>query len=149
MSNFFKDNLLNKMQTDPVMNAIFNSKQKMVAYNRFELDSVGPAPAYAWGNRRRIRASQPVRQGDIPPTIQVAWNLPGVYRDDWDNAGYVRDPANVNKQYYTRYNPGLYWMNWMPQNLYNINYVNTPNPLFKTLRKTPIHISSVHQSFSS
>lgn len=149
MSNFFNDNLLNKMQTDPVMNAIFNSQQKMVAYDKIEFGPFGPAPAYAIGHTVRNRGRQPVRQGDIPPSFQAAWHQPGVYRDDWNRAGDRRDAGNVHERYYTRYNPGLYWMNWMPQNLYNINYVNTPNPLFKTLRKTPIHISSVHQSFSS
>ena len=47
------------------------------------------------------------------------------------------------------YNPENYWENMAPKDLYNINYVNTPNPIFQLLRKSPIHLSSIHQSFSS
>ena len=153
MSNFFKDNLINKIQTDPVMNAVFNSQQKMRSYNVLDVqthDRVANRSNVA--NRRTI--TTPVRQGiHMAPYFVSAIHgamvpfQPGTFRDNFAPPG--GHGPGVNERYFYQYNPDLYWLNWMPQDLYNINYVNTPNPIFKALRKTPIHISSVHQSFSS
>ena len=153
MSNFFKDNLINKIQTDPVMNAVFNSQQKMRSYNILDVTAHDVAAGTSTvANRRTV--TYPVRQGVHMPERfdanvhgRVNPFQPGTFRDDFGAPG-VPGPG-INERLFTVHNPDLYWLNWMPQNLYNINYVNTPNPIFKTLRKTPIHISSVHQSFSS
>ena len=154
MSNFFKDNLINKIQTDPVMNAVFNSQQKMRSYNVVDvLTHNFGANTSTINNRRTI--TTPVRQG-IHMVPRFDHNVhgamvpfqPGTFQDNFGAPGGVAPPG-INERYFYQYNPDLYWLNWMPQDLYNINYVNTPNPIFKALRKTPIHISSVHQSFSS
>ena len=149
MSNFFTENYLNKIQTDPVMNAVFNSQQKMRSYNAVDITAWDPVARTGTTVNRGIEVS-PARAGIhmYPQFSEYTHGMvnpfpPGRYQDDWGGG------PGINKRYYTVYNPNLYWLNWMPQDLYNINYVNTPNPIFKSLRKTPIHISSVHQSFSS
>ena len=152
MSNFFKDNLINKIQTDPVMNAVFNSQQKMRSYNAIDVNAFNIGTNVATVANRRV-ITNPVRQGihrapifDANTHGRINPFPPAMYADNFNVNGVA---PGVNEQFFYQYNPDLYWLNWMPQDLYNINYVNTPNPIFKALRKTPIHISSVHQSFSS
>ena len=141
MSNYFQESFLSKVQTDPVMNAVMNSKQKMLhTRGYFVTDITNPAlpravnaaaGPFVYQSSARM-PSEVMRNSDYDP------NAPRLGRVRWQD---------VIK--YTRHNPNLYWQNIMPEELYNLNRVNTPNPTIDALRTLPIHISSVHQTFSS
>ena len=137
MTDFFKTNFVQQMKNDPVMNAIFNkgatSATHMQTYQVFDVTDITNPAAPTIANDRRIRekAPKPVPEMyGVNPRVGV-----GIRYDD------VRD-------YYDTMD-NSYWANMMPKNLYSTPTINTPNPLFNLLRKAPINISSIHQSFSS
>ena len=141
MSNIFQENFLAKVQTDPVMNAVFNSRQKMLRTRGYDVvDITNP-------NRPRVMG----HAGAGPPVWTAPARMPP---REFRNPEYAHTQRlgrvrweDVTK--FTRDNKNLYWQNMMPQELYNLNRVNTPNPTVDALRTLPIHISSVHQTFSS
>ena len=148
---------VDRIKNDPVMNAVFNSKQKMLRYlsrNYTQYDRpsntvyyinelVHLDPARQPGELLRKKKFRdfgiPYRRLGLPERQPDGSSAPG---GETFRARY-NDPTI---EY--RHNPDLYWINMLPKDLYNINYVNKPNPIIGSLKNLPIHISSLHKSFA-
>ena len=145
---------IDRIKTDPVMNAVFNSKQKMLTYTTSYFTGEDARHYYSGRNRGHNEpARNPgkyARQASANEQGEAARNLP-VRRADGTYAvgGYAHRMRSSGIDVNWRNNPDLYWINIIPKDLYNINYVNRPNPLISSLKNLPVHISSLHRTFSS
>ena len=153
MSDYFTTNWIQKAKTDPVANGLLN-KQKVRSY-RF-IDVAGDRAADDFGVNARGGISDYLDPDIINDTTitNEPINMSAPRMNIISGKSYAQNPriglsriGYVTEHYLN--NPNDYWQNQVPQNLYNLNYVNTPNPIFNLLRKAPISISSIHQSFSS
>ena len=138
MTHFFNQNYLEKIKNDPVMNAVFNRDQKMQHFpsSRFhDYDAKNDEYHYDGTYDRVIH--EPVRNPsqmiDFDEAATRRLELPERYR-----------VGNIVQ--YTHVNRDLYWINMLPQNLYDINHVNKPNPIIGQLKTLPIHISHFNQN---
>ena len=153
---------VDRIKNDPVMNAVFNSKQKLIRYDTREYYGYEPADDSVW-YRNEVTHHDPARNPGMY-LMKESLRKMGPKRD-LNIPHYQEDPVLGDVQIKAggppfrarssddttivyRRNPDLYWINMMPKDLYNINYVNKPNPIIGSLKNLPVHISSLHKSFA-
>ena len=134
------------------MNAVFNKRQKMYQYKTRLYTNYNP----------RTDTASFVADEDIDHLEPVRSASSNIHREWWENVDWASKnlPAagaplgntfralREGPAVIYRNNPYLYWINMIPKDLYNINKVNTPNPIINSLNNLPVHISSLHRSFS-
>ena len=149
---------VDRIKTDPVMNAVFNSRERMNQYDVRTYNSVNAGGNINYNNANTEHIDEPARR---PGKYLRQANI-YKYRP-WANLGLpVTDAAghyvagrtfkargNDNVNVHWRHNPNLYWINMIPKDLYNVNRVNKPNPIISSLKSLRVHISSLHPTFSS
>ena len=152
---------VDRIKNDPVMNAVFNSKQKMQRYITRSYWGYEPATDTIWYENQRdhldparnprkylmkenIDQMGPRPNLDLPHYQQVLGGRVTIKAGG--PAIRARNVDDPTIEY--RRNPNLYWINMLPKDLYNINHINSPNPIIGSLKNLPVHISSLHKSFA-
>ena len=151
---------VDRIKTDPVMNAVFNSNQKKLRYTTREVFGYDPTDDQYWWrdeythydparNPGPYLLNESLRQ--MPAA--AAWGLPHIVERGGVEVEILAggDPFRARLAEPTevyRRNPDLYWINMLPKDLYNINYINKPNPIIGSLKNLPVHISTLHPSFA-
>ena len=142
MADALKTNWIQRIKKEPMANSILNNKIDRYVYDTYEFSWNAGNNAYQRDNNRILNdrrsnsliSDKYIYDRTIPANQPIE---PGIFRVG--NAVHFHNMDNPNK----------YWDNIAVDNLYNLKTVNTPNPVFNLLRKSPIHISSIHQTFSS
>ena len=146
MANFFKDDLVDKIKTNPVMNQVFQDDPAMITYRAYENiyhdavknQWVADAPAGVLFTEKVSRAH---------PTAFSTYTWAEDHRS---GARVLRDKA---VQRFNQFDEGnLYWeqsLGSLPKKFVDIPTLNKPNPLVNDLLKTKISITNTFQSFSS
>ena len=149
---------IDRIKTDPVMNAVFNSRERMHRYTVKTYDNRNAASTRVWADPALdINVDEPARRdgrySNVPSPQKYAdmYGINNIPVRDATGAFVPGDTfqAVENRNVYWRHNPKLYWINMIPKDLYNINKVNKPNPIISSLKRLPVHISSLHPTFSS
>ena len=153
MAGLFKDNLVEKMKTDPVMNQVFqNPNEILVNYTAF----TNASRKY---QRKNDGSMGWVYYADDPNDGTRYTNIP--YSEAWPvisgktfaEGNYygkqvLKRRDNITFQY-TKNEDGLYWENMIPNELYNVKLVDDPeNPLLNNIRNQKIKVTNTFQSFS-
>ena len=139
MTHFFNQNYLEKIKNDPVMNAVFNRDQKVRRYD------TRLYTGYRFHDTTRLYDGR----GDTQPIVPQRNPQPIEHISEFNRHGeFPQRYRTTDYNEYTRINPNLYWINMLPQNLYDINRVIQPNPIIQQLKTLPVHISRLNQSFS-
>ena len=145
--------LVDRIKTDPVMNAVFNKRQKMIRFDTRKYIGFNPTTStvrYTGGTTNHyVPARNPTSDADMTHFDDITnfASLPDSRHAIPADGPKIRArQTDITVAY--RDNPDLYWINMIPKDLYNINKINTPNPIISSLNKLPVHISSLHRSFS-
>ena len=141
MSDFFNTDFKGKAKNDFVANALL----QMNMGRNYRIVRRDNADFYNFAEDRTI-TNEPVQKSISPAVSQAIFTKDTFISLPRSNETLLYDSKPTLKYIH---DPQDYWRNMTPENLYNLQYVNKPNPIFNAITNTPLHFSSIHRNFSS